>query len=559
MRLGPLEITRHRKAAENFVTQWPTAGTGWFPVIRESFAGAWQRGVTVDRTTVLTYSTVWACVTLIAGDIGKLRLKLVVEDKDGICTETKDPAYSPVLKKPNHFSTRVKFYEHWVLSKLISGNTFILKERDKRGVVTSLYVLDPSRTSVLVSPNGDVFYQLNTDYLSGIQESSVTVPAREIIHDICVPLYHPLCGVSPLHACGLAAMQGLKIQTQSAKMFGRGLTASGILVAPGTVSTEQAQKLTDYWEANYAGEENAGRVAVLGGGLKFEPMTQKAVDAQLIEQLKWTGEQVCACYHVPGYMVGIGPPPPYTDIQSINLQYYTQALQNPIENIETLLDEGLEMREPMHAEFDLKSLARMDQQRLYDLATKGVSGGIISVNEARAEIDRKPVEGGDQPMAQQQNWPLSQLAARDINAAPTDPDDAGDDSEEPDDTTRDQSQPEPVQATLNGAQVTALLEILNAVAMGQLPRDTGVQAIMVAFGVTHEVADDLMGEVGAGFEPKPLPGEEPASTDTPPQSDDEQEDEDGEEKSLECEMYEYALSGMVHRELFADSHRMAAR
>src|SRR5262249_46064579 len=162
-------------------------------------------------------------------------------------------------------------------------------------------------------------------------------------------------------------------------------------------------RIEEDWANNYAGERNAGKIAVLGDGLKFErfPMLT-AVESQLIDQLKWTSETVCAVYHVPGYMVGIGPPPPYTDIQSINLQYYSQALQNPIENIETLLDEGLELPSPYSVEFDLDSLARMDTKTQMGTAKDGVMGGIYSVNEARAKFDLKPVTGGEQPMLQEQ-------------------------------------------------------------------------------------------------------------------------------------------------------------
>jgi HK97 family phage portal protein len=419
VRLGPFEVTRRK--ATDLVThlpqnlQGPSRG-GWWPVISEAFAGAWQRGVTINRQDVITYGAVWACVTLIAGDIAKLWLNLVEEDGNGICTVAENSAYSPVLRKPNHFSTRVKFLESWMLSKLTNGNTYVLKDRDLRGVVTALYVLDPSRVSVLVAPNGDVFYQLTTDYLSGIRDASVTVPAREIIHDLCVPLYHPLVGVSPIHACGLAAMQGLKIQQQSAKFFSKGLSASGVLTAPGTIGPDVAKRLEDYWNENFRGEENAGKIAVLGDGLKFERMMMTAVDAQLIDQLKWTSENVCACYHVPLYMVGIGPAPPYTDIQSINLQYYTQALQNPIENLETLLDEGLELKTPFHVEFDLDALLRMDGKTQMAVAKDGVSGGIYSPNEARARFNLKPAAGGDTPYLQQQMYSLKALAKRDAAA-----------------------------------------------------------------------------------------------------------------------------------------------
>jgi phage gp29-like protein len=54
---------------------------------------------------------------------------------------------------------------------------------------------------------------------------------------------------------------------------------------------------------------------------------------------------------------------------------------------------------------------------------------------------------------------------------------------------------------LNGAQVTALLAILTAVATGQLPRDSGVAAIEASFPLTAAQAEQVMGSVGKGFAP----------------------------------------------------------
>ncbi len=138
-----------------------------------------------------------------------------------------------------------------------------------------------------------------------------------------------------------------------------------------------------------------------------------AVDAQLIDQLKWTGEQVCATFHVPGYMVGIGAAPPYTDIQSINLQYYSQALHNPIENKEELLEHGLELPPNLGIEFDVESLARMDSKTQMSTAKEGVSGGIYAPNEARKKFNLKPKPGGNSVYLQQQMFSLEALAARD--------------------------------------------------------------------------------------------------------------------------------------------------
>ena len=140
---------------------------GWFSLVRESFAGAWQRNIELRYDTVLTYYAVYACVTLIASDIGKLRIRLMEQKADGIWEEIEAPAFSPVLNKPNRYQTRIKFYEQWMTSKLIHGNTYVLKERDKRGVVVALYVLDPTRVRALVASDGSVYYALYREDLAG--------------------------------------------------------------------------------------------------------------------------------------------------------------------------------------------------------------------------------------------------------------------------------------------------------------------------------------------------------------------------------------------------------
>ena len=99
----------------------------------------------------------------------------------GIWVETK-PKDFEVVQKPNSFQNRIQFYENWIISKLLRGNAYVLKQRDNRGKVVGLYVLCPDLVKVLVSDSGEVFYQLSRDNLADIQED-VIVPASEIIHD----------------------------------------------------------------------------------------------------------------------------------------------------------------------------------------------------------------------------------------------------------------------------------------------------------------------------------------------------------------------------------------
>jgi len=414
MKVFGFEISRQKAAVP--VTTIPS---GWWEAIKESFPGAWQRNVELRLDNVLTYSAVYSCSTLISSDIGKMGLRLVRPQGD-IWVETENPKYSPVLKKPNHYQTRIKFIEQWVLSKLIYGNTYVLKERAADKTVVRLYILDPRRVKVLVADDGSVYYDLGEDKLSGIPGQRIGVPASEIIHDINAAFYHPLCGISPISACGLAATQGLYIQNNSAKFFQGGSRPGGIIYAPGPITNDQARALKEHWEQNYSGA-NMGKTAVLGDGLKFEAVTITNEDSQLIEQLKWTAETVCTAFHVPPFMIGVGEAPSYDNVEALLQLYYSQCLQIHIESIELLLDEGLgltELGKELGTEFDLNDLLRMDTSSKVKSWGDLVKAGIASPNEARTNFSLGPVDGGDTPYLQQQNYSLAALDKRDTGPDP---------------------------------------------------------------------------------------------------------------------------------------------
>jgi phage portal protein BeeE len=155
-------------------------------------------------------------------------------------------------------------------------------------------------------------------------------------------------------------------------------------------------------------------------GLKFEPIASKATDSQLIEQLKWTAELIASTFHVPPYKIGIGAPPTYNNIQALNVEYYQQALQSLIEAAELCMDDALGIGEEfgLGVEFDIENLLRMDSVTQMSVLKEAVGAGIMAPNEARRKIDLKPVEGGESPYLQEQNFSLAALAKRDAQADP---------------------------------------------------------------------------------------------------------------------------------------------
>lgn len=392
----------------------------WYGPITESFTGAWQQNVVVaPTTTILSFSAVYACVTGIASDIAKMRIKLT-ENHGGIWEEIAEShgnsnlsSVISVLKKPNHYQNRIKFIEQWLVSKLLYGNAYILKQRDRDRNVVSLYVLHPNCVKPLVAENGDVYYEVNKDELSEVKDR-VIFPASEIIHDMMVSLWHPLIGVSPIYACGMSATMGNNIQTNSTKLFGNRSMPGGILTAPGEIADETAARLKSDFETNFSGD-NFGRLAVLGDGLTFVPLMMKAEDAQLIEQLKWTVEDVARAFRYPLWKLG-GPMPPYTKPDMAQTAYYSDCLHTHIESLELCLDEGVNLDDKHGTEMDLDTLMRMDQNALYETINKAEKW--MKVDEQRFKANHKPLdEGGNTVYRQHQDYPIEKVYRRpDIEA-----------------------------------------------------------------------------------------------------------------------------------------------
>ncbi len=392
----------------------PTGGNDWLPIIHEPYTGAWQKNDELKRTDLTSFHAVFACVSLIASDVGKLRIQ-TKSLQDGVLLPIKSRTQT-LLKKPNKHQTWQQLAEQWITSKLLRGNAYIFKQRDIFGDVWQLYVLNPDRVKVLVSDNGDVFYQISQDKLFNIT-SDMVVPASEIIHDRFNCFYHPLVGLSPITACAISVGLGLAIQSGSKAFFNNASRPSGVLSVPSSISQAKADEVKAQWKANYSGI-NRGGIAVLGDGARYESIGMSSSDAQALEQLKMSGETVCSVFHVPAFKVGLGTIPAGQKVSDLNEIYYSDCLQHYIEAIENLLDEHLGFEKGVECEASLSALIRMDGMSQIIYLKEGTLSGIFSPNEARAVLGLPPVVGGESPLMQQQNYSLSALARRDNSDNP---------------------------------------------------------------------------------------------------------------------------------------------
>lgn len=408
--------------------------------IREPFTGAWQKNQSLTtREGMLASSAVFACVDLISTDVAKLRIKYV-KLTDGVWLESSAPRYTSVLRKPNHYQTRDQFVKAWLGSKLTQGNAYILLTRNSLGTVISMDVLNPKYVIPLVAPDGSIFYQITMSPLQVSPLEAWVVPARDIIHDRGITSWHPLVGMSPIAACASSAVLANSIASNSASFFSNAARPSGFLSAPGAISTDTAARLKQQVEEGYTGS-GSGKTLVGGDGLTYSSMTMSGTDAQLIEQLQWTAQDVARCFHVPGHKIGLDSGARTANSSAIyEAMYYSDCLQGYLEAMENLLDDSFGVTDGAGFEFDTTGLMRMDESARHTANAMAVGSGVMKINEARATIGLPPVVGGDTPYLQQQNYSLQALARRDEQPAPSSAGAAGGDTPTASDSTDDTTQ-----------------------------------------------------------------------------------------------------------------------
>jgi HK97 family phage portal protein len=417
MKLFGFNIGREKRAPDSLSTVDGGWRNGWKRIL-EPFTGAWQQNIEETRGDLITYPTLYACLSRLSTDIGKLRYLLMQRDSNGISREITNPAYSPVLNKPNNYQTQSQFREYWLLTKLTQGNAYILKRRDERKVVVDLYVLDPERVMPMVSDAGEVYYQLYTSPLNTLPPdypaANLIVPASEIIHDRCMTVHHPLIGVPPLAAAHWPALKNMKIMRSATEFFANNAQPGGLLTAPAGMTEDDAKKVQTYWQTEFQGGKS-GKVAIIGADMKFTSFAMKSIDSQMVEQMRYSDEQICQPFGIPPFMVGIGSIPSGMGVDGVYQLYYQNALQTHIEHMENLLDEGLRIAAPMGVELDLEPLLRMDTSKRADVAVKLVGGGIETPNEGRMRFNYPPLEGGDTVYMQMQDYPLDQVRLNKID------------------------------------------------------------------------------------------------------------------------------------------------
>lgn len=396
--------------------------------VHEPYSGAWQQNVWCHGPgDPANFSAVFACVQIISTDVAKLTPVVYRRLENGTAEPHPNHPAQRVLLNPNEDQTSVDFFQQLMASVLLAGPAFVYLERDERNVVAAMHLLNPYRTTPVLAADGSRFYEVNYGAVPAVVDydeeywragGRAVIPARDVMfHRELSSVTHPLMAISPLTAALTSAMTGSLIQSHQQAFFENMSRTSGVLTAPHKISKETADRLRTDWEQNFKAG-SMGRVAVLGEGLAWQPLALNAVDAQLMESLRWTVADVARCYRIPDYMLGLGTGANTARSGELMINYYNQALSSRLAALEARIARAFDFAPDVFLEFDMSELMRPNFTERMAAYKNALNSGVYSINELRKMEELAPAEGGDEPLMQVQYQPLSALGKKSTGNSP---------------------------------------------------------------------------------------------------------------------------------------------
>ncbi|HSH58620.1 MAG TPA: phage portal protein [Acidimicrobiales bacterium] len=336
-------------------------------------------GVSVSETTAPKLTAVWRAVALLSGVVASLPLKHYADAEGGRAEHS-----NRLLRRPHPSFTRFELVELIMVHLLLSGNAYLVKQRNGLAEVVGLLPVAPNQVIPKVDDDG-----VKTFECPGKDQPRITVGSDVILH-IPGMGYDGARGWNPIAMCRQALAVGLAAEEFSARFFSNGSHLGGILQTDSELTPGQATEAKDTFIARTAGLAKAHEVAVLHKGLKYQQVGIAPEDAQLIESRQFTIQDVGRLFGLPNHVLneasgstswGSG-----LSEQVRGLLVFTMGPW--ISRIEDRLSDEL-APEDEYFEFTRAGLLQSTTKERYEVYKIGIETGVLTIDECR-EMENLP-------------------------------------------------------------------------------------------------------------------------------------------------------------------------
>lgn len=291
----------------------------------------------------------------------------------------------------NMFLTKFNVFKKIVEDVILKGNAYLYINRDEAGHPKSLTYLRPSQVAIQYNELTQDLYYLVT--------SSNKVTKKKILDkDMCHFVMHSNDGVNGLSIISYATrtIDSANATEQSAKQFfDSGCSINGIVrLKNPIVSDKQRNEIRQNWSQIHGGDNCSG-VCVLSGVEDFTPITSDPNKSQMLETRRFNITEVARWFNINPILLGDLSHTSYNDIEAANIEFVQHTLLPWIEMLQNELTRKLIVNKKRYIDLDENVLLKSNKTNMANYCKTLVTGGIMTANEARAQLGLNPMDGAD--------------------------------------------------------------------------------------------------------------------------------------------------------------------
>ena len=360
-----------------------------------------QVGKMSARQLYATQANLHAVVSFLADSVAQLPLKVYVRDEENSRRRDRDSVAAKLLWRPNADQTAYEFINALTVELLLMGCAvmWLLPDPDSESgyqlrIIPREWIVDTERA---------------TNYAPDVLKvhtgagQFIDIPRTEFVQFRMYSPGNPGGYQSPIAALRQTLLEQIeadRFRTQIYKSSGR---FNAYITRPKDVQPwddETKRKwLTTFREGWAQDGSNSGKMPLLEDGMEIKPYQFNAKEAQYAETKQLSREDVAAAFHVNPSLIWHTTTQTYASAKDNARALYADCLGPTLQMLQQRINSFLlpmiGVDSHTYVEFDLTEKLKGSFEERASILQASVGGPWLTRNEARADNNLPPIEGGD--------------------------------------------------------------------------------------------------------------------------------------------------------------------
>lgn len=467
---------------------------------------------------------VYAAVYRQAAALASIRPRIVERDTDREASGADVDRVRAVLRRVNENQTYCQFAKRVFVHKLLVGEAYIEKGRDRGGRTNRFFALSPETMEVKPDPSGRNLYG---GFVQRIGEREVPYPA-----DAIIPIFNPhprteYRGLAPSAPARREITTDLSALIMNESVL-RNMGRPGLKLQPKEgefLGDEEFEAMLEEVRMQLDGVDNAGAHLVLPGGIDADEFSVSHKELEMLGGRRFEREAITAPYGAAPMMANNYEAATYANSEQQQKVYWDFTGKPELKEFFDALNEHWvhrEISEDIEIVADVSQIDAMidSLDARTERASRLYMSGMITMNEAREMVGLGSTPQGDSfqlPLASDLVNPeklgeVVTVSQQDELLVP--------EPTEPEPEPEPAPDPEPVETETTPSHLAQARDVVAAVAAGEIPRDSGIGLLSML--VSSDEAEAIMGSAGMPDVPTT-----PNPTESAGDGDEEEEVEEG--------------------------------